>query len=220
MKEYYSTLTQTQICIIENTQSNKLFCAAQKAEIDSSITWYVMEGYFFFDRGLKIILQALALVAAKGIGLIVVGNIPNAEKTWMDEFAERHNLASNIITTGHLDYLEVPQWISAAHAGLSITLAENARTGCPNKLYNYLTLGKPVISDSSSGTATFVRETGAGVCLQTNEPEELAQVFLKLKDDKNFYASLLENVEKAYQLNNWDNTSKTLIEAINGILLR
>jgi glycosyltransferase involved in cell wall biosynthesis len=83
----------------------------------------------------------------------------------------------------------------------------NYRYSLPNKLFDYIAAGIPVISGDLPETGKILRETGCGLIIGTITPESISEALIKLKTDKLLYKTLKDNAIKAFSVLNWKTES-------------
>jgi len=105
------------------------------------------EGSMPFNRGLKEMLAAVHYLRDK-VSLKIVGDVYGAEREWLMQEIESKKLHNNIIITGWLPYEKVSEAINGCHLGLILfrDCINNRLAGPPNKLFNYMNAGLPVVS--------------------------------------------------------------------------
>jgi glycosyltransferase involved in cell wall biosynthesis len=100
--------------------------------------------------------------------MLVVGRGPGL--AWLEEFVREHDAQDRIILPGYRPYEEIPQLIAAADICLLPAYDnEEMRHIVPIKIYEFLAMGKPVISTMLNGVMKEF-ETGNGV-MYVDKPE-------------------------------------------------
>lgn len=64
------------------------------------------------------------------------------------------------------------------------------RTDSPNKLFDTLSAGIPVIVNSSGWTKNLVEECGCGAYVDPDNPQKLSNLILKWKSDKSLLVKM------------------------------
>ena len=78
-------------------------------------------------------------------------------------------------------YAQVPAYMSAADAGLVLLRAASTfKTVYPNKLFEIMAAGRPVICNVPGQASGLVAQAQAGLCLPPEDPAALADAALKL----------------------------------------
>ena len=136
---------------------------------DNDIVLFFM-GWIYPFSGLREV--AIDVVNAadspQRIKLLVVGRGPGL--AWLEEFVKEREAQDQIILTGYRPYEEIPQLIAAADiCVLPAYDNEEMRHIVPIKLYEFLAMGKPVISTKLHGVMEEFK-TGNGV-VYVDKPE-------------------------------------------------
>jgi len=78
---------------------------------------------------------------------------------------------------------------------------ESKGMSVPSKTYDYLSVGKPLISDIPIGSEIdlALKESGFGFNINNLSDDEAINKILKLKNDKNYYSLLSKNSRKTYE---------------------
>lgn len=90
---------------------------------------------------------------------------------------------SNVIFTGPIPRKEMPALLAASH--LTITSFKDLpilTTNSPNKFFDSLAAGKPIIVNSAGWTKEIVEKHGAGFFVDPKKPDELASLLIQVKN--------------------------------------
>ena len=127
-------------------------------------------GWLYHFSGLKEVAAKLAETNDEKLKLLIVGEGDAFEE--LKEIRDKHNLQDKLILTGQKPYAQMPAFISAADICLlpAYPREKIMQDIVPIKLYEYMAMGKPVISTKLSGV---LREFGEdnGV-IYIDEPED------------------------------------------------
>jgi glycosyltransferase involved in cell wall biosynthesis len=139
-------------------------------------------GAFGVANGLELVLEAAHLLREeKDIVFVLVGN-GQAEAGLKARAAELG--LPNVLFTGLRPKSEVPAVLAAADAGLMILRdIPLFRTACPNKLFDYMAAGRPVLINFSGEARELVERSGCGIYVRDSKPEALAEAVRRLRDD-------------------------------------
>ena len=124
------------------------------------------EGSLPFDRGLKEMVEAVYCLRDK-VYLRIVGDVFGEERIWLNQVIEDRELNDTIFITGWLPYEKVSDAINDCHAGLILfrDCIENRLAGPPNKLFNYMNAGLPVLSVDFPEMRRVIVEENCGVLI-------------------------------------------------------
>jgi glycosyltransferase involved in cell wall biosynthesis len=89
----------------------------------------------------------------------------------------------NLLLTGWLDQRDVPSLIAAADVGLIPHLvSEHTDTTVPNKIFDYMAQGRPVVVTQCRTLREIVESCQCGVVYADRDPEALASAVRTLAD--------------------------------------
>ena len=139
-------------------------------EKDDSILFFM--GWFYKFSGLREVALELAKAKDSHLKLLIVGEGDAFNE--LQEIREKYNLQSRFILTGQKPYQEIPSFIAASDICLLPAYNnEVMRHIVPIKLYEYLAMGKPVISTKLPGVVKeFAYDNGV---VYVNRPEEVVK---------------------------------------------
>ena len=131
------------------------------------------DGRLTFARGLKTMAEATRLLALRHqVVLKIVGDVFGEEKEWLEAFVAKHRLQNTIVRTGWLPYEDVGKAIAPCHIGLICFLpSPNTRISAPNKCFNYLLYGLPVVGpDFPQSHFAILKREGCAVLADPTSP--------------------------------------------------
>jgi len=141
-------------------------------------------GLLELQRGLATVLDALALLVRDGfpVRLDVYGG--GCDEHILREHAARLGLAAPAVTFhGWVPNEVALARLPLAHVGLIPHWKDESwDTTIPNKLFDYMAAGLPVISSSAAPAARIVRTTGAGLVHRDRDAADLAAAVRALAD--------------------------------------
>lgn len=127
-------------------------------------------------QGLDRLLHAVAALRAEGmpICVTVVGDGP-ARAGWEGLARELGLLGESVRFVGRAPLDEVPGYLAGFDAGFSGQqgMKIGAMYHSPLKLYEYLSMGKPIIATAYNDARSLVRDTGAGFLFEPGNTEDL-----------------------------------------------
>lgn len=181
------------------------------------------EGTLSFSRGLKRMIEVMkVLKEAYGnkVELIVIGAVPQEERKYLDAKLKEYNLHDTIRCAGWLPYEKVGEAISQADIGIIFfEPTENNIFGTPNKLFNYMRYGLPVISVNLPETGRIISKTQSGLIVKEPSTESLSKALSALIDDEAKRRRLGENARKAaYNQYGWEQMEKRLLRVYEELL--
>ncbi len=180
------------------------------------------EGALWFNRGLKMIVEALIILKKThpNFKFRIIGDVFGAEKKYLHSKMKANNLQENIEITGWLPYKDVPKAIADCSIGIICNTNENRNilAGPPNKFFNYMTMGLATVAVDLPATTAILQKAKCGILLPKRDAHQLVNAIKKLLDDQatlnSFQQSGLEAAEKRY---NWQSEAEQLFQFYKGL---
>jgi glycosyltransferase involved in cell wall biosynthesis len=89
----------------------------------------------------------------------------------------------------------------------------------PNKMFEYMAAGLPVIASNFPLWKRIVEGSGCGICVDPLKPEEIARAITYLVNHHDLRKEMGENGRKAVlEKFNWEKESKKLIEIYEALV--
>ena len=139
-------------------------------------------GWLYEFSGLREVALELAKVKDSNLKLLIVGEGDVFNE--LQKIREKYNLQNRVILTGKKPYQEIPSFIAASDICLLPAYNnEVMRHIVPIKLYEYMAMGKPVISTKLPGVVKeFAYDNGV---VYVNRPEEVVKKAAELIVNEN-----------------------------------
>ncbi len=170
-------------------------------------------GAFSPHRGLETAVQAMPAVlqTIPNARLLLVGDGCNINE--LRELTQRMGLNDRVTFTGYQPAHTLPTYIRLSDVGLIPHISTpHIETTMPNKIFQFMILGKPVIVSSTRPMMRVVNDTRCGLIFQERDPHSLAKIIVQLQD-KSLRFRLGNNgrdaVENRY---NWQVTVQSLLK--------
>lgn len=141
-------------------------------------------GLLEWPRGIETAIRAIATVRMKiaGVRLLIVGS--GRHERDFRALVEQLNLQKQVQFLGWLDYVAAIRVIDESDIGLVPHHAtESWNTTVPNKLFDYMSKGKPVIVSNAKPVERIVREEQCGIVFQEQDSEDLARAIVTLEPE-------------------------------------
>lgn len=127
-------------------------------------------------QGVSTLLDSIPLVRSQvpRARFVIVGE--GALRPDLERQTRRMNLEKHVSFTGMISHDQVPHYIHIADVCVSpFVTRRNNRIGLsPLKIYEYMACGKAVVSSRIAGL-DFIEETGSGILVDPEDPEDLAR---------------------------------------------
>jgi len=179
---------------IQNGANTELFKpisiteARKKLNLDKNYYYICYSGTFAAYQGIDYFIRSAPYI---------LGNYPNTRflmvgdgslRKELTELSEQIGVSEKFIFTGAVPYEKVPLHINACDVCVApFVKARNERCGLsPLKMCEYLACEKPVVTTdiNDSGMKGLLEETNAGILVEPENPQELAEAIIKLLKDK------------------------------------
>lgn len=129
------------------------------------------------------------------------------------------NLASKVILKDKMPYLELMKYTQIADLGLSLDKNTNLNytLSLPNKVFDYLQAGAPILSSNTKVVSKLILENNIGFVTNTHNPKELAEIVKNIFDNKNSYIKCKNKLTELKETFHWENEEKKLIEIYSNL---
>ncbi len=183
---------------------------------------FIYIGTMVEDRGIKELVDAFRLFRNKHpeYKLYLIGPFKSADyKQKVKNFIAEQNLKDWVILTGEVPYDKIPSMLKESKVGLLNFLpTPNNIHGLPNKLFEYMAVGLPVIASDFPNYREILTENDAGICADSTKPEVVAEAMEKLADNEDMRLAMGESGKRLVQTSySWEKESQKIIKAIEGL---
>jgi glycosyltransferase involved in cell wall biosynthesis len=162
------------------------------------------------NRGLEELVLSMPLLPDEFI-LVIAGSGLIIDK--LKNMAAVNNLNHRVFFTGLLQPEQLQQLTRQAFCGCSLDkpLNLNQQASLPNKLFDYIAAGVPVIAGNIAEVAAIIHQYKIGKVINEVSPESIATAVTAMAKDENQYLQFKQNTVAAYNELNWDNEKQILI---------
>ncbi len=215
MKQWFGINTQP--FIMPNKPYYEMICqkssdveAIQKDLKDKKYILY--QGVLSKDRSIKALARALNKTKEK-YTLVVIGGAVTGVEEILEEIRKEYH---DVLYGG---FFPAPQHLyitENAHIGIAFyePSSLNNMFCAPNKIFEYSKFNVPIIGNDIPGLQLSVEKLGAGICVDMEEPNEIAKAIDKISEN---YEEYQNGAERLY--NSVDNleTTREILEKIEFI---
>ncbi len=166
------------------------------------------------DRGLKQVITAINEMPDVELILAGVGSIIN----YLDKISAEHK--HKIQYLGWLSYEKVIQYTISADILFAFynPAVPNNRYASPNKLFEAMMCGKPIIVNDNTSMAEIVRKEDCGIVVPYGDVDATKRAILTLKNDPALCRRLGENGRRAYETKySWKIMEERLLKIYRGL---
>ena len=188
----------------------------KKYGISSSDYLIIYQGAVNKDRGLEELIEAFTYLPEKYHLLIIgTGDVYQTlvEKTEGLKLKQVHFL-------GQIPFSELAAYTIEADLGVSLEKSTNLnyRYALPNKVFDYLASGVPILVSPLTELCAILDKHDVGKLLPSHEPKEIAVTIETIFANQNQLAIWKENTKKACEEYCWENEEKKLISILLPLL--
>ena len=179
------------------------------------------QGYLQGDRGLERLIRA-AKFLAQDVTLVLLGS--GESRAALEALILREGVSSRVQLVPPVPYGRLLAWTASADLGLIVSppaYSANVAVFLPNKLFEYLMAGLPVLSTPLEAVAEILDRYQVGRTFASFEPEALAHAINELLADRETLALMRRNALTAAACElRWDVEQRSLLGAYDAVLGR
>ncbi len=212
----------TDVKVMRNLAHEKRFCLAKSTPRESL--------GLPTDKSI-LLLQGAGININRGVGKKLyeaMGHLDNCLLVIIgggDAVENLKNLTQDLKLTGKVRFLaklpfeELMQYTILVDIGLTLDKDTNInyRYSLPNKLFDYIQAGLPVLASPLVEVKRIIDEYNVGMCIESHNPEEIAAKINFMLADKIRLNSWKINTAKARDVLNWENEKKVLTGLLENI---
>ena len=182
--------------------------------------YFVYAGRVSDDRGIYECLRALESLGEEGAELLCAGRLGHVSNEAFGALLRRDQTSTYFKYLGLLPYEAIPPLLRGALAGLlCFQPTPNNVLGTPNKLFEYMSVGIPVIASDFPFIREVVQEADCGILVRPENVEDIAAAMGRLLRDRKEAARLGRNGLRAVQDRyNWESEEKKLLSLYASLL--
>jgi glycosyltransferase involved in cell wall biosynthesis len=181
------------------------------------------QGYIQRDRGLDRLVRAASFLEP-GIVVIMMGKGMGTTQTELEALIASEGVADRVKIIPPVPYEELLDWTASADIGLTIFPLDyslSIQMTQPNKLFEYLMAGLPVLSSQLGAIEEIIRTYDVGRIVTPVEPEAIgAAVNAMLADDTALHRMSHNALEATKNDLNWEKERLQLIRLYEDIVVR
>ena len=190
----------------------------EELEINPDYLLLILQGTGInVDRGGEELIDAVSLIDK--VSLLIIGS--------GDKFGFLIEKVSQMRLTGQIKFIKKLPWkdlmryTRSADAGLSLDKNSNLNYNysLPNKVFDYISAGIPVIATDLNEIAKIIKGYNCGILISEPTPEEISKAIIKLRDNRDLLSELKRNAAIASETLSWENESKKVVELYGSIII-
>jgi glycosyltransferase involved in cell wall biosynthesis len=161
------------------------------------------------QRGAEELIKAVALLPE--VHLVVIGGGDVIKQ--LHQLVKTLDIDESVQFLPRIPYLEMMNYTRNADLGLTLDKDTNInyRFSLPNKLFDYIQAGIPVLASPLPEIKKIIEAFDIGSFIVNHEPENIAEAIKNALSDRETYERWKLNTKKAAQALNWETEEKTLL---------
>jgi glycosyltransferase involved in cell wall biosynthesis len=167
-------------------------------------------------RGAEELLGAIKVL--KNVSLLIVGSgdVLDELKNQVNE----PNIGNRVKFIHRLPWEELMRYTLSADIGVTLdkNFNDNYRFSLPNKLFDYISAGIPVMASDLPEVKKIVTENDCGIIIDEVTIEKISAAIISLRDDRPKLERLKKNAVSASEVIRWGAESEKVMTLYKGIL--
>ncbi len=161
-------------------------------------------------RGSEELVEAMQFVNDAVLLIVGGGDVIGKLKIMVDDY----HLQNKVIFIPRIPYQKLMQYTAAADLGLTLDKSTNLnyKFSLPNKLFDYIQAGIPVLSSQLPEIEKIIRKYDVGDMINNHQPTNIAEKINKMLGNEKQMRSWKKNCKFAANELTWENEEKVLKE--------
>jgi glycosyltransferase involved in cell wall biosynthesis len=223
LAEVYSDKYHIPVHVVRNVPklkgygiSTPIIDVREKYGISYSDHLIIYQGAVNIDRGLEELIQAFTYLP-KTYHLLIVGS-GDVYQTILEKSLELE--LHHVHFTGQVPFNELAAYTLQADLGVSLEKSSNLnyRFALPNKVFDYIAAGVPVLVSPLTELCAILTKYDIGKLLPSHDPKDIAHTIETLFSDQSQMERWKINTQKAREEYCWENEEKKLISLLFTVL--
>jgi glycosyltransferase involved in cell wall biosynthesis len=151
-------------------------------------------------NGLEYVIEAARILAERGnnnIVLVLLGS--GGKRDELEKLASKYELKNVIFSNPAPNKEQLAQIVAGCEVCLTIYRATNEHTWSPNKMFDALAAGKPVLINVPGWLGETIEKNNCGRCLDARRPEMLADTLEELAANPELCRQMGKNARELAQ---------------------
>ncbi len=211
--DFYRKKYRIEMQVVRNVP-NKVKCK-EESSITNDKKIILYQGSVNIGRGVDLIIKSMKYLTE--FEFWVVGNGDVLKE--MKELAKLELVTGRVKFFGRVPFNELSYYTKQATVGISIEEDRglNYRFALPNKLFDYIHAGIPVVGSDLPEIAGIINRYKIGLVLSDRVPENVAKKLQLMVQQKSQYQEWKRNLKIAANELNWENEEINLLAIFNSI---
>ena len=193
----------------------------QHLELGPEVKIALYQGYLQHDRQLDRFVRAATFLESNVV-IVFLGSGPEEIVSELTSLIASEGVADRVKIVSAVPYDELLEWTASADIGLTASAPDqslNNRLCLPNKFFEYLMAGLPVLSLQYDAIAEMIKRYDVGKVISSVAPQDIGAAFNEMLADHEGLASMSSNaLAVARQEFYWEKESQKLLHLYDEIL--
>ena len=151
-------------------------------------------GALGFANGLELVIEAARILQERGRDdIVIVLHGDGGRRTMLQQLANRYQLRNVVFSEPVPDKAVVAELVAACDVCLTIYKASKEHTWSPNKMFDALAAGKPVVINVPGWLTDTIESNGCGQGIDPQDPQQLAGTLETFEADRDRCAQMGNN---------------------------
>ena len=185
----------------------------QRLNLPPEVRIVLYQGGLQRGRGLESLVCAAPFLQ-KDIVIIMMGQDMHETRSVLEGLIDCHNVADRVKIISEVPYAELLEWTASADIGVTILPPDyslNVRTSLPNKFFEYVMAGLPVLSSSLPAIVEVLQLYNIGRIVSSLAPEDIGAAINTMLEDQVALTRMRENTRKAARECCWEKDGTRLV---------
>jgi glycosyltransferase involved in cell wall biosynthesis len=174
----------------------------------------IYQGNISSDRGLDILIHAASFLE-RDTAIVIMGKAKQATLTHLEALISKEGMTDRVKILPPVPYEELLDWTASADIGLTVLPPDfslNTQTLLPNKLFEYLMAGLPVLSSELDAVADVIKTYDVGQIVHSHTPSDVGRAINTMLADRTALTRMHQNALHVVQENLcWEKEKEQLI---------
>ncbi len=224
-RELRKTFHMPEVTLVRNVPSYRAVARSdrlrQQLGLSPTTRVALYQGNLQPNRGLHVLVRAAAFLE-QDIVIVIMGRETRDISSQLHSLIDSEGVAERVKIIPPVPYEELLGWTASADIGLNVLppdYSQSIRLCLPNKLFEYLMAGLPVLTSELEAVAELVRTYDVGRVVSSVEPEEVAAAMNAMLADHEGLARMHRNALEAARTEFcWEKEGQRLFDLYKGIL--
>lgn len=188
----------------------KVLSRSEMGVPDDYLLLILQGGGINIDRGGEELIEAVSTLEKVFLFIAGSGDVIEILK----EKAIALNVFDRVRFIPKLPWKELMEYTKSADVGLTLDKDTNLNYhfSLPNKLFDYISAGIPVIAGNLPEVKMILEEYNCGILIPSVTPEEIREAIIKLRDERALLNKMKQNAVTAFESLSWEKESEKIIE--------